>query len=297
MSFTARFALVLAAGIAGAVVFAPLAAVGLSAAGWRFPFPRIFDRTVMATLLIAMIWAARDLNLASLLSRGFKHPAAPSIVRALRGFIVAICAIAILFALALKVSGNGNGSGIGDRGAAVTLIPKYFLSAIVIAIIEEGFFRAFILGGMKGDFGNRVALILSAAIYAVAHLVRSPARFYVTGYEPAAGLITLAHSIEQFTDPTIAIPTLIGLFLLGIVLGEAYILTGSVYFSIGLHSGFVLGAKLWPKIILDRATIPWWIAGGGAIPLIGGAAAWAIAIVVLAMLRPIAGAPEPRPDC
>ncbi len=297
MSFTARFALVLAAGIVGAVVFAPLAAVGLSAAGWRFPFPRIFDRTVMATLLIAMIWAARDLNLASLLSRGFKHPAAPSIVRALRGFIVAICAIAILFALALKVSGNGNGSGIGDRGAAVTLIPKYFLSAIVIAIIEEGFFRAFILGGMKGDFGNRVALILSAAIYAVAHLVRSPARFYVTGYEPAAGLITLAHSIDQFTDPTIAIPTLIGLFLLGIVLGEAYILTGSVYFSIGLHSGFVLGAKLWPKIILDRATIPWWIAGGGAIPLIGGAAAWAIAIVVLAMLRPIAGAPEPRPDC
>ena len=295
MSFTARFALVLAAGIAGAVVFAPLAAVGLSAAGWRFPFPRIFDRTVMATLLIAMIWAARDLNLASLLSRGFKHPAAPSIVRALRGFIVAICAIAILFALALVVSGNGNGSGVGDRAAAVALIPKYFLSAIVIAIIEEGFFRAFILGGMKGDFGNRVALILSAAIYAVAHLVRSPARFYVTGYEPAAGFVTLAHSIDQFTDPAIAIPMLIGLFLLGIVLGEAYILTSSVYFSIGLHSGFVLGAKLWPKIILDRATIPWWIAGGGAIPLIGGAAAWAIAIVVLAMLRPISGAPRTAP--
>jgi len=290
MSFTARFALVLVAGIVGAIVLAPLAAVGLSAAGWRFPFPRIFDRTVMATLLIAMIWAARDLNLGSLLCRGFSHPAAPSIVRAIRGLVVAICAIVILFALALAVSGSGIGSGIGDRGAAALLIPKYFLSAIVIAIIEEGFFRAFLLGGMKGDFGKRVALISSAAIYAVAHLIRSPARFYVTAYEPAAGLITLAHSIDQFTDPAIAIPTLIGLFLLGIVLGEAYILTGSVYFSIGLHSGFVLGAKMWPKIILDRATIPWWIAGGGAIPLIGGAAAWAIAIAVLLMLRPIAGA-------
>jgi len=289
MSFTARFALVLVAGIVGAIVLAPFAAVGLSAAGWRFPFPRIFDRTVMATLLIAMIWAARDLDLASLLSRGFRHPAAPSIVRAIRGLVVAICAIAILFALALAVGGKG--SGIGDLGAAASLIPKYFLSAIVTAIIEEGFFRAFLLGGMKGDFGNRGALISSAAIYAVAHLLRSPARFYVTGYEPAAGLITLAHSIDQFTDPAIAIPTLIGLFLLGIVLGEAYILTGSVYFSIGLHSGFVLGAKMWPKIILDRATIPWWIAGGGAIPLIGGAAAWAIAIAVLLMLRPLAGGP------
>jgi len=292
MSFTARFAAVLVAGIVGAIVLAPLAAVGLSAAGWRFPFPRIFDRTVMATLLIAMIWAARDLNLGALMSRGFRHPAAPSLVRAIRGLAVAICSIVILFALALAVSGTGNESGIGDRGAAAALIPKYFLSAIVIAIIEEGFFRAFILGGMKGDFGNRVALILSAAIYAVAHLVRSPAHFHVTGYEPAAGLITLAHSIDQFTNPSTAIPTLIGLFILGIVLGEAFILTGSVYFSIGLHCGFVLGAKLWPKMVLGRAVIPWWIAGGGAIPLIGGAAAWAIAIAILAMLRPIAGAPR-----
>jgi membrane protease YdiL (CAAX protease family) len=284
-SFTARFVLVLVAGIVAAIVFAPLAAVAVSAAGWHFPFPRIFDRTVMATLLIAMLFAARDLNLVSLLSRGFKHPAAPSIARAIRGFVVAMLAIAILFRLALTVGGGG----VGDHETAVALIPKYFLSAIVIAFIEEAFFRAFLLGGMKTDFGNRVALIASAAIYAVAHLVRSPARFYVTGYEPAAGLITLTHSVDQFTHPAVAIPTLIGLFLLGIVLGEAYLLTGSVYFSIGLHCGFVLGAKLWPKIILNRTALPWWIAGGGAIPLIGGAAAWVIAIAIFATLRPVTG--------
>jgi membrane protease YdiL (CAAX protease family) len=287
-SFTARFVLVLIAGIVAAIMLGPIAAVAVSAAGWRFPFPRIFDRTVMATLLIAMLFSARDLNLISLLRRGFSHPPAPSIARAIRGFVVAIIAIAILFGLALSLGGGG----VGDHEAAAALIPKYFLSAIVIAFIEEAFFRAFLLGGMRGDFGERIALIASAAIYAVAHLVRSPARFYVTGYEPAAGLVTLAHSIDQFTDPAIAIPTLIGLFLLGIVLGEAYILTGSVYFSIGLHCGFVLGAKMWPKIILNRAAIPWWIAGGGAIPLIGGAAAWVIAIAILAMLRPIADAPR-----
>jgi membrane protease YdiL (CAAX protease family) len=288
-SFTARFALVLVAGIVAAIIFAPLAAVAVSAAGWRYPFPRIFDRTVMVSMLVVMLFAARDLNLISLLRRGFSHPPAQSIARAIRGFVVAMIAIAILFGLALWVGGGG----LGNHEAAVALIPKYFLSAIAIAFIEEAFFRAFLLGGMKADFGNRVALIASAAIYAVAHLVRSPAHFYVTGYAPAAGLITLAHSVDQLKDPAIAIPTLIGLFLLGIVLGEAYLLTGSVYFSIGLHCGFVLGAKLWPKIILNRAAIPWWIAGGGAIPLIGGAAAWVIAIVILAMLRPITGAQRP----
>jgi membrane protease YdiL (CAAX protease family) len=277
--------IVLAAGLVAAIILAPIVAVAVSAAGWRYPFPRIFDRTVMATLFLAMLFAARDLNLDSLVSRGFKHPLAPSVARAIRGFVVAMCAIAILFALALAVGG----AGVGDHTAAAALIPKYLLSAIAIAIIEEAFFRAFLLGGMMEDFGNRVALIASAAIYALAHLVRSPARYYVSGYEPAAGLFNLAHSVDQFSNPAIAIPTLIGLFLLGLVLGEAYILTGSVYFSMGLHCGFVLGAKLWPKIILNRAAITWWIAGGGAIPLIGGAAAWVIAIVILATLGPITG--------
>ncbi|MGC1189643.1 MAG: hypothetical protein WA861_03590, partial [Candidatus Binatus sp.] len=139
-SFTARFALLLVAGIVAAIIFAPLAAVAVVHAGWRYPFPRIFDRTVMATLLIAMLFAARDLNLASLMSRGFRHPAAPSIARAIRGFVVAMIAIAILFGLALAVGGGG----IGDHEAAAALIPKYFLSAIAIAFIEEAFFRAFL---------------------------------------------------------------------------------------------------------------------------------------------------------
>jgi membrane protease YdiL (CAAX protease family) len=291
-SFTARFALALIVGIVAAIIVAPLAAVAVSAMGWRFPFPRIFDRTVMASLLIVMLFAARDLDFVPLLRRGFKHPVAPSIVRAIRGFVVAMLAIAILFGLALAVGGVG----VGDHVAAAVRIPKYFLSAIAIAFIEEAFFRAFLLGGMRNDFGERVALIVSAAIYAVAHLVRSPARFYVTGYEPAAGLMTLAHSVDQFATPGIAIPTLIGLFLLGIVLGEAYILTGSVYFSIGLHCGFVLGAKMWPKIILNRVAIPWWIAGGGAIPLIAAPTAWVIAIAIFVMLRPISGAQKTSSD-
>ena len=242
----------------------------------------------MATLLLAMLWASRDLLFGSLLAHGFRHPAKESARRVLRGIAVSFCAIAILFALALTAGGGG----AADFGKVASKLPSYILSAIAIAIIEEGFFRAFLLGGMRRDFGTMGALIASSAFYAVAHLVRSPARFYVTQYEPAAGLMTLAHSMDQMSHPATAIPTLIGLFLLGIVLGEAYLLTGSVYFSIGLHCGFVLGAKLWPKIILNRATLPWWIAGAGPVPLIGGAAAWAIATIILISLRPLTGASD-----
>ncbi len=283
VSFTARFAIALAAGLIAAVVVAPIAAVAVAQAGWRFPFPRIFDRTVMATLFLAMLWAARDLQLGSLLARGFNHPAKESSIRAFRGLAVSFCTLAILFALALWVGGGGT----GDFNAVASRIPGYILSAIAIAIIEEGFFRAFLLGGMRTDFGDKGALLASSAFYAVAHLVRSPARFYVTQYAPTAGLVTLAHSMDQLSHPSTAIPTLLGLFLLGIVLGEAYLLTGSVYFSIGLHCGFVLGAKLWPKIVLNHATQPWWIAGPGPVPLISAPAAWTFAIIILLLLRPL----------
>ena len=269
---------------------APLAAVAVASAGWRYPFPRIFDRTVMATLLVAMLLAARHLNFVALLRAGFAHPARESATRALRGLIVASCALAILFAMALQASG----SGLSNFGTVESRLPGYLLSAIAIAIIEEGFFRAFLLGGMREDFGDRVALLASAAIYSVAHLVRSPAHIYVTSYEPAAGIMNLAHSVDQLSHPATAIPTLIGLFLLGLVLGKAFLVTKSVYFSMGLHSGFVLGAKLWPKLGLARHALPWWIAGPGPIPLISAPAAWALAIIILILIRPLTGHPTIR---
>ena len=71
----------------------------------------------MATLFLAMLFAARDLNLGSLLSRGFKHPLAPSLVCTIRGFVVALCAIAILFALALAVGGAGVGNHTAGSSA------------------------------------------------------------------------------------------------------------------------------------------------------------------------------------
>ncbi len=215
-----------------------------------------------------------------MLRDGFSLPAR-NWRNAIFGLAVSLCAIGLLFTLAILIGGGKAGA----IGPVASRLPKYILSAIVIAIIEEGFFRAFLLGGMKSDFGARGALLASSAIYAIAHLVRSPAHFYVTGFEPAAGLLTLAHSVDQLANPVVAIPELIGLFLLGIVLGEAFLLTGTVYFSIGLHAGFVLGAKLWPKLVPGRAALPWWIAGAGPVPLIGGAAAWLLAAVIFFLLH------------
>jgi len=278
-SFTLRFAIALVAGLAAAVVLSPFAAAGLAAMGFRFPFPRIFDRTVMVTLLAAMLIGSRPMGFGALMRQGFAKPRA-NLPRALIGLAISVSAIALLFGLAYA---DGAGAMV-PIGALLLRALKFVLPALAIGVIEEGFFRAFLLGGMRRDFGPRVALVASSVLYSIAHLVRSPAHYYLTGFHPGAGLHNLAASAAQLTHPIIAAPTLIGLFLLGMVLSEAFIATGTVWFSIGLHAGFVLGAKTWPLIGHSGAPISRWIAGPGPVPLIAAPAAWAIALALLVVL-------------
>ncbi|HXR25885.1 MAG TPA: CPBP family intramembrane glutamic endopeptidase [Candidatus Binataceae bacterium] len=256
-----------------------MAAAAVAAMGFRFPFPRIFDRTVMVTLLAAMLFGSRSMGFGALMREGFARPR-ENLMRALIGLAISLGAIAVLFGLAYA---NGAGAAV-SIGALLLRALKFALPALAIGVIEEGFFRAFLLGGMRRDFGPRVALVASSALYSVVHLVRSPAHYYLTGFHPGAGLYNLAASAAQLGHPIIVAPTLVGLFLLGMVLGEAFMATGTVWFSIGLHAGFVLGAKTWPLIAHSGAPISRWIAGPGPVPLIAAPPAWAIALVLLIVL-------------
>jgi membrane protease YdiL (CAAX protease family) len=277
-SFTLGLVLAVAAGLAAAVIITPLAAVGLAASGLRFPFPRIFDRTVMVTLGGALLCFARPLRLAQLLRDGFAEPVS-NLRSALSGLALALLAMAALFTTAAEL-GHGHVAALAliERGL------RYAAAAAAIALIEEGFFRAVILAGMARDFGRAAALVLSSAVFALTHLVRSPARFYLTGFHPWAGLEDLGASGARILHPGDALPAIIGLFLLGLVLGEAFILTGRVWFSVGMHAGFVIGAKSWPLLALPGTPIPRWLAGPGPVPLIAAPAAWTVAILLMVLL-------------
>ena len=57
--------------------------------GFRFPFPRIFDRTVMVTLLAAMLIGSRSMGFAALMRQGFAGPRA-NLPRALIGLAISL---------------------------------------------------------------------------------------------------------------------------------------------------------------------------------------------------------------
>jgi membrane protease YdiL (CAAX protease family) len=280
-SFTLRFALALILGLAAAVIVAPLAAVAV--ARFHLPFPRIFDRVVMVTLLASMLLFAASFRLGELMRAGFASPLA-NLRGLLLGLALSLTAIAILFAIAVVI-----GAGHIAPGAIAMRAITYIPAALAIGVIEEAFFRAFLLGGIRRDFGQPAALIISSAIYAFAHLVRAPGHFFLSGYHPRAGLDDLVHSATRLLHPGDALPSLLGLFLLGLVLGEAFILTGTVWCSLGMHAGFVVGAKTWPAVAPVGAIVPRWLAGPRPVPLIAAPAGWALAILLLLLMPTLVG--------
>lgn len=276
--FTLSFAIALAVGLAAAVAIAPFAAAAVAAVGFRFPFPRIFDRVAMATLLAALLIASRRLRFAALVRTGCANPRA-NLGRFAIGFAIALGTLAILFALAAASLPHHQFRPAAVLLRAATHVP----AALAIALIEEAFFRAFLLAGMRTEFGARGALPLSSAFYAIVHLIRSPAHYYLTGYHPAAGAHNLAASAAMLGHPAAAAPAILGLFLLGIALGEAFLLTGNIWMGVGMHAGFVLGAKSWGAFV-NGAKPPRWIAGPGPVPLIAAPGAWIATLAICALL-------------
>jgi membrane protease YdiL (CAAX protease family) len=287
--FTLTLVAALGLALIAAVIIAPLAAIAVAAAGFKFPFPRIFDRVVTVAIFTAMFLFARRLKLLDLLRQGFSN-AGRSAWQALGGLALSAVAMGVLFGLAAIAGGIVRGPAIAAS------ILRYLPAAIVIAVIEEGFFRAFLLAGMQGELGSSGALLASSAIFALVHVIRSPARFYLTRFEPMAGAKALAAYATRLTHSEVG-PSLLGLFLLGLVLGEAFVLTRRAYCSLGLHVGFVLGAKAWRLAV--GGIIPRWLAGPGSVPVIAAPAAWVISVIMLMMLRLWPGRNQkqhPRPD-
>jgi membrane protease YdiL (CAAX protease family) len=280
--FSLRLLLTIAVAAVLAAIVAPWVAFVVGAIGLHFPFPRIFDRVVMVTTAVAMWYQAGALGLLPRLRAGFAQPKQKWPAAAV-GIMVAAVAMALLLGCAFATASMSWTLPADTLHVAA----RYLLPAVIIGVVEEAFFRAVLLDGMTQDFGPRPALVLSAAVYAFAHQVRSPARFHLDTLHPLAGFATLGASLERMGWLRETGPAIFGLFLLGLLLGAAFLATRTVYFSIGLHAGVVIGSKMWRQLIPGVQRLPGWLFGHSGPPPIGGVAAWAVIFLLLVLIGPL----------
>jgi membrane protease YdiL (CAAX protease family) len=117
------------------------------------------------------------------------------------------------------------------------------VAACALAMSEEFIFRGFVMRYLRWNTTPAVtvgAVLASAFIFASAHNIADPLAWFTA---------------REF-------PLFVGLFLLGILLAVTYLVTGSLWCSIGLHAGLVVLGELFLRRDIIRIDFsPWWMGG------------------------------------
>lgn len=247
-----------------------------------FPFDRVMRRVVLVVTVLLFYGARKKLAIVSLASIGMKRePGWRSLL--CRGWVLGICSLALmLFIMVLFGSRRmePSFSGVGDLSRQLVIA---FLAGAVVGLIEEPFFRGFILQSLFKDMRRSAAVMIMSLFFAIVHFFNASDMPASTGFHPFIGFKALVYFFQPLLSPAELIPGFIGLFLVGIVLAYAYLRTGSLYLSIGLHAGWVFGIKA-ESLFLDRMNhvAPWFFGDGRVVTGVFG---WIMLLLMLLVVK------------
>ena len=237
----------------------------------RNPFHRFVNRSLLI-LAVAGLWPLfRQLGMRSWGDLGLVDKKWLS--RLGLGVIVGLGSRAVAAAILLV---TGVRTAVSPDAAGLT---KHLINAglatVVVAPLEELIFRGALFGGIRKAHPWKVALLISSAVYALVHFFNKPAPPETVAW--FTGFSTLGLMLRGFVDFQSLIPGFINLLLAGIILGLAYEKYRSLYFSIGLHAGWIFWLKSFSFFTVASKENVFWGSG----KLIDG---WAATIVLLPLL-------------
>ncbi|NKY37316.1 CPBP family intramembrane metalloprotease [Nocardia speluncae] len=183
------------------------------------------------------IWAGRRIERRRVVEFPRRGAGLHLVVGAVSGMGLAAVAIGFLaLAGVYRISGWGSVSGALAVAGAMC----------AVAVAEEVFFRGVVFRLIWGRWGTAVALVVSAVIFGLVHLINPDASVW--------GAIAIA--VEA-----------------GLLLGAAYLATGSLWLAIGLHFGWntatvgifgtvASGSEARESLVTAVTTGPDWLSGG-----------------------------------
>jgi membrane protease YdiL (CAAX protease family) len=257
------------------------------------PFHRYLDRSLMVVALIGLWPLLRSLSVGSPLA--LLRPAGLGAGRRLtRGAVVGFVSLAVVGLIATAASAHHFQIG-PSAGRDFSRIASAAATAMAVAVIEEFLFRGAIFGGMRRVWPWATALLVSSVIYAAVHfLQKTDLTGAVTWH---SGLDLLPQMFAAMANPALAIPTLLNLTLAGIILAVAYQRTGDLYFSIGLHGGWVFWWRIYAMFSGPAVHHSAWFYGTDQV--VDGWLACLVLVILLVVLPRLARSPalaaqEPR---
>jgi uncharacterized protein len=252
------------------------------------PFHRFLDRSFLI-LALAGLWPLlralgattwRDLGLVPPYGRWRKL---------LGGLLLGFLTLAAVTAIAVGFGGRGVARDLTAH-KVVGVIFSAIGTAGVVATLEEILFRGGIFGGLRRVLYWPFALAISSAVYAIVHFLQRVELAGAVSWN--SGLVLLPQKLGGFVSFYALVPGFFSLALAGVLLGLAYQRTGNLYFSIGLHAGWIFWLKIYGQITRSAPDTAVWFWGGGKMT-----DGWLAFIVLAATLAvfPLLRLDPPRP--
>jgi membrane protease YdiL (CAAX protease family) len=221
------------------------------------PFHRFVNRSLLVLALAGLWPLLRNLGATSWRELGLVR-AAGQWGKLSGGFVLGFISLALVAAITLAAGGRAPASHLSASIVAQRMLSAA-LTAVVVAVLEEILFRGGVFGGLRRVFHWSFALVLSSLIYAIMH-------FFARTQEPAtvhwtSGFGQLALMLRGFTNWQQIVPGFLNLTLAGLLLGLAYQRTGNLYFSIGLHGGWIFWLKTYGALTTEAPRANSWLWG------------------------------------
>lgn len=203
------------------------------------PFNRFVNRSLLI-LALALLWPLlRGLGATSARDIGIVPPYGQS-KRFFGGLLSGFVSLAVLAGIALGCHARVLISDITAHKIVGTIFSA-LATAAVVATLEEILFRGGIFGGLKRVLYWPFALAISSVIYALVHFLQRTEFHDAVAWN--SGLIILPQMLRGFVNFQMLVPGILNLTLVGLLLGLAYQRTGTLYFSVGLHAGWIFWLK------------------------------------------------------
>ena len=223
------------------------------------PFHRYVDRSLLILALAGLWPLLRALGVRSWREAGVVGPQGQW-KKLLSGLLLGFFSLALVGGTAI-VCGNRVFLRTETDHEVVAVIFSAISTAAVVAVLEEILFRGGVFGGLRKFFYWPLALVISSMVYALVHFLRSADFSGAVSWH--SGLILLPRMLGGFVDVHALVPDFFNLTLAGVLLGLAYQRSGNLYFSIGLHAGWIFWLKTYGAFTTASPHASTWFWGTG----------------------------------
>ncbi|MEW6535404.1 MAG: CPBP family intramembrane glutamic endopeptidase [Candidatus Auribacterota bacterium] len=158
---------------------------------------------------------------------------------------------------------------------------KALFSCLLIGVLEEFIFRGVVFRQLRRRTPLFVAFAASSALYGLLHFFKPHDLAGLDQTAPLSGFIVVIEMLKPFVSSEFLFE-FVGLFIAGMCLAAGYHYSKSLYFSIGLHAGWVFVIKMDGMLVTRTVAekVIWW----GSSNLVGGVFTWALLAVIFALI-------------